>query len=124
MRCWTYSFRPRRKSPASSIAAWTSGSSPLNTLMALPDCEVVVVDYDCPDRSGDWVREAFVQLGLDLKRQVRIDPSRLHGGDRQHTFGNIELAKKRLGWQPKTELAEMVRALIEAERRAMTTEEK
>src|ERR1019366_6466590 len=37
MRCWTYSFRPRRKSPASSIAAWMSGSSPLKRLMALPD---------------------------------------------------------------------------------------
>jgi glycosyltransferase involved in cell wall biosynthesis len=25
-------------------------------LMALPDCEVIVVDYDCPDHAGDWVR--------------------------------------------------------------------
>jgi len=31
----------------------------LPTLMALPDCEVVVVDYDCPDRSGDWVRATY-----------------------------------------------------------------
>src|ERR1035437_170281 len=37
MRCWTYSFRPRRKSPASSMAAWTSYNSPLKRLMALPD---------------------------------------------------------------------------------------
>src|ERR1035437_5532617 len=37
MRCWTYSFRSRRNSPASSKAAWTSGSSPLKRLMALPD---------------------------------------------------------------------------------------
>jgi glycosyltransferase involved in cell wall biosynthesis len=31
----------------------------LPTLMALPDCEVVVVDYDCPQRAGDWVRATF-----------------------------------------------------------------
>ena len=28
----------------------------LPLLMAMPDSEVIVVDYDCPDRSGDWVR--------------------------------------------------------------------
>ncbi len=28
-------------------------------LMDLPDCEVVVVDYDCPERSGDWVRAEY-----------------------------------------------------------------
>jgi glycosyltransferase involved in cell wall biosynthesis len=27
----------------------------LPTLMALPDCEVVVVDFDCPEGAGDWV---------------------------------------------------------------------
>jgi len=27
----------------------------LPTLIALPDCEVIVVDYDCPDGAGDWV---------------------------------------------------------------------
>jgi hypothetical protein len=28
----------------------------LPTLMSVPDLEVVVVDYDCPDHAGDWVR--------------------------------------------------------------------
>jgi hypothetical protein len=27
--------------------------------MALPDCEVVVVDYDCPQGAGDWVQSTF-----------------------------------------------------------------
>lgn len=31
----------------------------LPSLMALPDCEVVVVDYDCPDGAGEWVRSTF-----------------------------------------------------------------
>ena len=30
----------------------------LPTLLALPDCEVVVVDYDCPQGAGDWVEAA------------------------------------------------------------------
>jgi hypothetical protein len=33
--------------------------STLPSLMALPDCEVVVVDYDCPQGAGDWVQSTF-----------------------------------------------------------------
>jgi GDPmannose 4,6-dehydratase len=61
---------------------------------------------------GDWVSEAFGQLGLDHGKHLRIDPSRLHPGDRQHTFGNIEATRRKLGWAPRVELAEMVRRLI------------
>jgi hypothetical protein len=31
----------------------------LPALMATPDLDVVVVDYDCPDGAGDWVRASF-----------------------------------------------------------------
>lgn len=62
--------------------------------------------------TGDWVREAFNQLGLDINKHVRIDSTRVHAGDRQHTFGNIEDAKRLLGWEPKMTLKEMVKALI------------
>lgn len=63
---------------------------------------------------GDWVREAFAQLGLDLNKHVQVDPSRCHPGDRPHTFGNIENTKKILGWEPKMGLSEMVSELIRA----------
>lgn len=62
---------------------------------------------------GDWVHEAFGQLGLDIEQQVRVDPSRLHPDNRQHTFGNIEATRQHLGWSPQVGLAEMVRRLIE-----------
>jgi hypothetical protein len=31
----------------------------LPSLMALPDCEVIVVDYDCPQGAGAWARSTF-----------------------------------------------------------------
>ncbi len=44
----------------------------LPTLMALSDCEVVVVDYDCPQGAGDWVQSTFPQATV-----VRV-PDRPH----------------------------------------------
>ncbi len=59
----------------------------------------------------DWVEQALRQL--DLKpEQVQVDASRLHAGDRPHTFGNIERTRAVLGWSPRVGLAEMVRLLI------------
>lgn len=34
----------------------------LPTFVAQPDAEVVVVDYDCPERSGEWVERSFPQV--------------------------------------------------------------
>ena len=71
---------------------------------------------------GDWVAETFHQLGLDSARHVREDSTRLHAGDRPHTFGNIEAARAALGWEPTTNLPEMIRRLIEADRAELGTE--
>jgi len=48
----------------------------------------------------DWVEEAQRQLDLD-PALVAVDASRLHAGDRPHTFGNIELTNEVLGWSPR-----------------------
>lgn len=65
---------------------------------------------------ADWVRETFAQLGLDPARHLRVDSTRLHPGDRPHTFGNIEATRVRLNWTPTVGLEEMVRRLIEFDR--------
>lgn len=68
---------------------------------------------------ADWVHEAFRQLGLDESKHLRIDPSRVHAGDRQHTFGNIEATRRKLGWEPRVGLEEMVRRLVEHDLREL-----
>lgn len=79
---------------------------------AMPDAMDLVLASGHTMTVGDWVRESFAQLGLDITRHVRIDPTRCHPGDRPHTFGNIEETKRILGWQPKMGLREMVKELI------------
>ena len=44
----------------------------LPTWLAQPDSEVVVVDWSCPDGSGDWVKAHHAQAGV-----VRV-PGRAH----------------------------------------------
>ncbi len=44
----------------------------------LPDCRVVVVDYSCPDRAGEWVRSNFdpAQVSVvDVTGRTRFDRS-------------------------------------------------
>lgn len=65
--------------------------------------------------TGDWVNRAFARLGLDIGKHLHLDPSQLHSGDRPHTFGNIEPAKRDLGWSPKTSFEEIVDRMINAE---------
>jgi hypothetical protein len=33
-------------------------------MMALADCEVIVVDYDCPDHAADWVRATYPEVRI------------------------------------------------------------
>lgn len=61
---------------------------------------------------ADWVHETFKQLGLETGKHLRVDAGRLHPGDRQHTFGNIQATRERLGWEPRVQLPEMVRQLV------------
>lgn len=64
---------------------------------------------------GDWIRLTFDRLGLDPERQLRIDPELNNRGDRAHTFGNIEPARRELGWTPQTSFEQIVDQLIDAE---------
>ncbi len=76
--------------------------------------DVVVVDYSCPDRCGDWVQEAFPQV-----RVVRVEgKTRFHAAHAR----NAGAAAARTGWilfldadqVPKAGFAEALRALMVA----------
>jgi len=51
-------------------------------MMALPDCEVIVVDYDCPDGAGDWVRATYPEA-----RVVQVGDRRVFNVSRARNLG-------------------------------------
>lgn len=54
----------------------------LPALMALEGCEVVVVDYDCPDGAGEWVRQSHPRATV-----VRIEDRPLFNLARARNLG-------------------------------------
>lgn len=49
----------------------------LQHMVAQPDSTVVMVDYDCPDRSGDWVESRFPSVRVIREiGQPKFNPSR------------------------------------------------
>lgn len=49
----------------------------LPTFVAQPDAEVIVVDYDCPEKAGDWVEAHFPQVKVVReKNRPRFELSR------------------------------------------------
>ena len=54
----------------------------LPRLMAEPFAEVIVVDYDCPDRSGDWVAQAHPGVKV-----VRVDHAPIFHAARARNLG-------------------------------------
>lgn len=79
--------------PADLVIA-TGTASPLSTLVA----------------------QAFEQFGLDRQEHVVIDADLVRPAEAAWSQGNPRRAAAQLGWQPRWDLAEVVRRLCDAER--------
>ncbi|MBI2805335.1 MAG: glycosyltransferase [Planctomycetes bacterium] len=57
----------------------------LPTAVALPDCTCVVVDYSCPERSGDWVEQTYPQVKVvRVPGRTRFNPARARNAGANH----------------------------------------
>lgn len=64
----------------------------------------------------DFVSEAFGVVGLDWQKYVYSDPTLFRPTDLTWSQGNPEKATRKLGWQPKFHMRDVVRMLIEESR--------
>ena len=71
----------------------------------------------------ELVEHAFAAVGLDWRDHVRSDPSLFRGAAELHDLvGDASKARQVLGWEPEVSFEELVRLLVEADRRAAQAE--
>ena len=58
---------------------------------------------------------AFGQANLDWKKHVEIDPRYYRPAEVDILMGDYSKAKKKLGWEPKTQFPELVKLMVQAD---------
>jgi GDPmannose 4,6-dehydratase len=63
----------------------------------------------------EFAERTFAQLGLDYQEHVEIDPRYFRPAEVDYLLGDPGKAKAKLGWQPKTSFAELVKMMVESD---------
>ena len=87
------------------------------------ECMWLMLQHDEPDdfviatgRSAsvrEFVELAFAHVDLDWRDYVVIDPRYFRPAEVDHLCGDATKARKRLGWEPKVGLEELVKMMVE-----------
>jgi GDPmannose 4,6-dehydratase len=76
-------------------------------------------DYVIATNETHSVREflevAFGHVGLDWQKHVEIDSRYYRPAEVELLIGDYSKARKKLGWEPKTKFAELVRIMVDAD---------
>ncbi len=76
-------------------------------------------DYVVATGEQHSVREvaevAFAHAGLDWRRYVQEDPSRLRPAEVDHLVGNAAKARRELGWRPSIGFRELIELMVDAD---------
>lgn len=68
----------------------------------------------------EFVEAAFGSVGRDWRAHVEIDPQYLRPTEVDSLIGDPSLAKARLGWEPKTFMAELAAIMVAADLEAVS----
>lgn len=70
----------------------------------------------------DMCRIAFGHLGLNYEDHLVIDPKFFRPAEVDILLGNPTKAKEKLGWQPKTNLEQLITMMVDADMRRVSSE--
>lgn len=74
---------------------------------------------------GDFVKKAFEVIGIkDWENYIETDPAFMRPSDLRHLTGNNAKFKKKLGWEPKTKIDELVKIMVESDLKFIERTEK
>jgi GDPmannose 4,6-dehydratase len=76
-------------------------------------------DYVVATNETHTIREfldhAFARAGLDWREHVEIDPRYYRPAEVELLIGDFSKARARLGWEPKTKFADLVKLMVDAD---------
>ncbi len=68
----------------------------------------------------DFCELAFAEVDLDYREYVQVDERFLRPADVEALVGDASKAKRRLGWEARTKLADLVREMVHADMELLT----
>ncbi len=72
---------------------------------------------------GEFVEKAFSSAGLDWSQYVKIDPRFVRPPEKVQLVGNPAKAREVLNWQPAVGFDELIEMMVQADLKALSTEE-
>ena len=69
----------------------------------------------------DCLEIAFDQAGLEVDRHIVIDDSLRRPAEVDHLIGDASKARRDLGWEPRTSFEQMIRLMVDADNRLLST---
>jgi GDPmannose 4,6-dehydratase len=67
----------------------------------------------------EFLEVAFSYVGIDWREYVEVDPLYYRPAEVDLLIGDASKAKNKLGWSPKTKFEELVKLMVDADRRAI-----
>jgi GDPmannose 4,6-dehydratase len=71
----------------------------------------------------EFLEEAFTYAGLDWRNYVKTDPRYFRPAEVDLLIGDYSKAKEKLHWEPTVRFQELVRMMVDADRKRGTLEE-
>jgi len=71
----------------------------------------------------EFLEEAFTYAGLDWRSYVKTDPRYFRPAEVDLLIGDYSKAKEKLHWEPTVRFQELVRMMVDADRKRGTLEE-
>lgn len=63
----------------------------------------------------EFLEAAFGHAGLDWEKYVEMDPNYLRPAEVDLLIGDYSKARKKLGWEPKTKFADLVKLMVDSD---------
>ncbi len=69
----------------------------------------------------DVCEVAFARVGLDWRKHVHVDPALVRPAEVDLLIGDASKAKKKLGWEAKVHLKELIEMMVDSDLEKLRT---